>query len=106
MAHRSVRIDLHQVEEDVERTAPHIPLIFLFELLGQITDLGVLEEVECGVDVFDVDEALRTGRSLLHYLRFPGRSAHPILLDFSRDLRDSSAAVANEEVDEAELEVL
>ena len=60
-----VGLGLEEVEQDVERGHAHVPAVLVLDRRGDLVDLLLLEEVERGVELLQVDDALRPRRRLL-----------------------------------------
>jgi hypothetical protein len=71
IAHLFIRVDLHQVEQDVERAGANVPAILGLELSRHVAHLALIEEVERRVEVIDGHHSFGSRLSLLGRLRLP-----------------------------------
>src|ERR671910_856597 len=77
--HGGIGIELQQIEEHVQGAASNISLVLRLQLASEIADLGLVQEIEGGIDIAYVDQALRPGRSLLSDLCLPFGRARTLL---------------------------
>ena len=73
--HRTVALELEQVEQHRQHVAAQILRVLALDLASEVVDFPIIEEVERGVEVFDRDQPRGPGgrRLLRHVLAHLGR---------------------------------
>ncbi len=57
VAHRGVSLHFEDVEQDREHVLPQIARVLLLDQAAEVGDLGVVEEIQCRVEVLEIDQS-------------------------------------------------
>src|SRR6476469_2564769 len=55
LEHGQVGVQLEEIKQDVQRTGANIALVLLFQLASEITDLGIVQEVQGRFTIIQLD---------------------------------------------------